>query len=140
MEKEEVRIAFNKFLKMYFAACEEVYKEINFDQIKGKKFRYLKAIHRKGEVTLTELAEVLRKSKPTVNEVITRFLENGLVEKRKSEDDKRVSYIYLTDIGKILATTNMLESKRAVDKMFETLSSKEIKLMTKIFNRFGEEQ
>jgi hypothetical protein len=33
MEKEEVRNALNKFLKMYFDACNEVYDEINFSCI-----------------------------------------------------------------------------------------------------------
>jgi DNA-binding MarR family transcriptional regulator len=139
LEREKVRLAFNDFLKMYFAACKEVYKEIDFDQIKGKKFKYLKAIHKSNEITTTGLAEKLNLSKPTVTEVINHLLSIGLVEKRRSEEDKRVSYITLTAIGKTLATSNELESSRAVDKIYETLSPKEIKLLTKIFKKFGDE-
>ncbi|MDC0558940.1 MarR family winged helix-turn-helix transcriptional regulator [Candidatus Izimaplasma bacterium] len=137
MDREEVRNAFNTFLKMYKGASEEVYEEINFRKIKGKRFKYLKVIGQKNEVTLTELAEHFNLSKPTVNEVIDQFEINGFVAKRKSETDKRVSYIYLTDIGRILATTNELESKKAVDKMYEKLTNKELKTLTKIFNKFG---
>lgn len=136
LEKEEVRKSFNKFLKMYFNACNEVYEEIHFDQIKGSRFKYLKEIHKRKETTLTELAEHFDLSKPTVNEVINRFIENGFVEKRKSEDDKRVSYIYLTEMGTTLATTNALESNRAVSKMFDVLSKKELKTLVKIFDKF----
>ena len=137
MEKEDVRISLNKFLKMYFSACNEVYEEINFNQIKGIRFKYLKEIHKRKEVTLTELAEHFSISKPTVNEVINHFMDNGIVMKRKSEEDKRVNYIYLTDIGEVLATTNTLESKRAVDKMFERLSKKDIKTLVKLFDKIG---
>jgi DNA-binding MarR family transcriptional regulator len=137
MEKENVRLSLNKFLKMYYAACNEVYEEINFNQIKGIRFKYLKEIFKRKEVTLTELANHFDISKPTVNEVINKFMDNGIVLKRKSVTDKRVSYIYLTEIGETLATTNMLESKRAVSKMFDKLSPKEIRQLTKIFDKFG---
>lgn len=137
MEKEEVRISLNKFLKMYFDACREVYEEINFNQIKGIRFKYLKEIYKRKEVTLTELADHFSISKPTVNEVINHFMDNGIVKKRKSETDKRINYIYLTEIGEILATTNMLESNRAVDKMYEMLNKKDIKALSKIFDKFG---
>lgn len=137
MEKEDVRLSLNKFLKVYFDACNEVYEEINFNRIKGIRFKYLKEIHRRGEVTLTELAEHFSISKPTVNEVITKFLDNGIVKKRRSSTDKRVSYISLTEIGDTLAVTNVLESQRAVEKIFDALSTKEIKNLTRIFDKLG---
>jgi len=140
MEKEDVRKSFNKFLKMYFDACREVYQEIHFDRIKGSRFKYLKEIHIREETTLTELADHFELSKPTVNEVINRFIENGFVEKRKSKNDKRVSYIYLTEMGRTLATTNTLESNRAVSKMFDVLSNKELKQLVKLFDKFEGEQ
>lgn len=137
MEKEEVRLSLNLFLKMYFDACREVYDEINFNQIKGSRFKYLKEILKRKEITVTELAEHFNISKPSVAEVINQLLENGIVGKRKSEEDKRVNYIYLTEIGEVLASTNTLESNRAVEKMFEKLSKKEMKTLIKIFNKFG---
>ncbi|AIO18942.1 MarR family protein [Candidatus Izimaplasma bacterium HR1] len=137
MEKEEVRVSLNKFLKLYFDACNEVYEEINFNQIKGIRFKYLKEIHKRKEVTLTELADHFSISKPTVNEVINHFKANGIIEKRKSEKDKRINYISLTDIGVVLATTNTLESRRAVDRMFDKLPKKDIKTLVKIFSKLG---
>ena len=137
MEKEEVRVSLNKFLKVYFDACREVYEEINFNQIKGLRFKYLKEIYKRKEVTLTELADHFSISKPTVNEVINHFMDNGIVKKRRSETDKRISYIYLTEIGEVLASTNTLESNRAVDKMFDLLSKKELEILSKMFNKFG---
>jgi DNA-binding MarR family transcriptional regulator len=75
-----------------------------------------------------------------VLEVITHFVDNGIVAKRKSKKDKRVKYIYLTEIGEVLASTNTLESQRAVEKMIDILSKKEIKTLVKIFDKFGSEQ
>jgi DNA-binding MarR family transcriptional regulator len=140
LDIEELRLSFNKFLRMYFAACEEVYKELRFERVKGSRFKYLKEIHRRKVTTLTELSEHFELSKPTVNEVITSFENSGLIKKMKSETDRRVTLISLTEIGEILASTNELESKRAVEKMTQILSEEELFTLKKIFDRFGEKQ
>ena len=139
MEKQQVRLSLNKFLKMYFDACREVYSEINFDRITKIQFKYLKAIRTIEEPTLTKLSEYFNISKPSMNEVITKFEKSGMIIKEKSEIDKRISYIKLTGIGETLATTNVLESRRATEKIFQKLSEKEILLLVDIFNRFGED-
>ncbi len=140
VEKENIRLSFNKFLKMYFDSCNEVYEEISFDRITRKQFKYLKEIHSRGEVTLTELSVIFNVSKPTMNEFINKSLEIGIIEKRKSEEDKRVSYISLTKVGITLATTNILESKRAVKKITEKLNEDELLSLVKIFDKFGGDQ
>lgn len=137
MNKEEVRMSLNTFLKMYFDACKEVYSEINFDRITKIQFKYLKAIKREQPTTLTELSELLQISKPTMNEVITKFEKSGLIQKEKNELDKRITYISLTEIGNTLATTNTLESQRATSKMIDVLLPEELEVLTKLFNKFG---
>jgi len=139
LENENIRLALNKFLKMYFHSCKEVYEEISFDKITSKQFKYLKDIHSKGDVTLTELSSTFCVSKPTMNEFIHKFLDAGIVKKRKSVTDKRVSYISLTDIGVALATTNLLESQRAVKNMTAKLNEEELKTITNIFDKFGDD-
>lgn len=137
MNNEELRISLNKFLKMYFDSCKEVYEEINASRITGSQFRYLNEIHKRTEATLTELADHFKISKPSMNEVINKFETTKIISKRRSESDKRVSYISLTSIGVLLATSNLLESNRAVEKMIEKLSEKEILNLKSSFDKFG---
>ena len=140
MNKEIIRQSLNKFLKMYYQSCKEVYEEISFERITSTQFKYLKNIHSNKEVTLTQLASNFDVSKPTMNEFIHKFLDAKIVKRRKSETDKRVSYISLTDIGITLATTNALESKRAVEKMLKKLDEKQIDKMVELFDKFGVEE
>lgn len=140
MNKEEIRLSLNRFLKMYFNACREVYAEINFDRITKIQFKYLKAIKRLEKTTITELSDEFKTSKPTMTEVINKFEKSGLVQKERNEQDKRITYITLTEIGETLATTNVLESRRAVEKMLERLGEDEIITITEIFNRFGDDE
>lgn len=139
MKREEVRKAFNRFLKMYFNSSREVYEEINFKEITGKQFKYLKIIRENGKVTFSELAKLLNISKPTLTETINKFLDAKLVKKNKCESDQRVYYITLTKRGETLAMTNELESKKAVSKIFERLSEDEIKLAVELFNKMGDD-
>lgn len=139
MKNEELRKSFNKFLKMYFNSCKEVYEEINAGKITGRQFRYLKEIHKRKEATLTELSEHFQISKPSMNEVINKFEDNNIIVKRRSEKDKRVSYISLTLIGVTLATTNELESKRAIEKMLIVLNDKETESIKNMFDKFGDD-
>lgn len=140
MEKEAVRLAMNKFLKMYFNSCEEVYDEINFGRITGHQFKFLKEIHLRKEVTLTELAKRFKVSKPYITEVVNKFEASKIIERTKSQHDKRVTFITLTEVGKTLATSNVLESQRAVEKIYEHLDENEIESLVKAFNRFGADQ
>ncbi|MEC9484443.1 MAG: MarR family winged helix-turn-helix transcriptional regulator [Candidatus Izemoplasma sp.] len=135
MKQEDIRLALNKFLKLYFNACNEVYDEINFNQITGIRFKYLKEIYKRNRVTITELADHFDISKPTVTEVIKIFEDNNIVKKERSEEDKRVIHIYLTELGELLASTNRLESERAVTKLQSELSKEDICTLTTIFNK-----
>ncbi len=138
MDQEKVRLSFNKFLKMYFDSCREVYEELDYKELTGKQFSYLRKIDKSGEISMGDLADAFELSKPTVTEMIRKFDETGLIQKRRCETDGRVSYISLSPKGQLLANTNELESKRAVEKIFARLSEEEIATLTTLFNKIGQ--
>ncbi|MFH5882210.1 MarR family winged helix-turn-helix transcriptional regulator [Liberiplasma polymorphum] len=139
MDKELFRLSFNKFLKMYFDSCKEIYTELdNIELLTDKQFRYLKMIDQKNEVTMGELADLFQLSKPTVTEMIKRFEDTGLINKRKCDTDGRVSYISLTEQGKTLANSNKLESQRAVEKIFAKLTKEELQILQGMFDKIGQ--
>ncbi len=139
MDREVVRKAFNRFLKMYFNSSREVYEEINFKEITRTQFKYLKIIRENNKISFSELAEILNISKPTLTETINRFIKAKLVKKNRCKSDQRVYYISLTKKGETLAMTNELESKKAVSKIFARLNDEEIEMAVKLFNKMGDD-
>lgn len=139
MDRELVRKAFNSFLRMYFNSSKEVYEEINFKEITGKQFKYLKLIRQHDKATFSELAKLFKISKPTLTETINKFIEAKLVEKTRSSEDQRVYYISLTKKGEMLAMTNELESRKAVTKIFERLNEEEVRVLVDLFNKIGDD-
>lgn len=136
MDKEAFRLSFNKLLKLYYDACKEIYQELdNIELLTDKQFKYLKMIDQKNEVTMGELAELFDLSKPTVTEMIKRFEDTNLINKRKCDSDGRVYYISLSEQGKILANTNKLESARAVQKLHDLLSEEELITLKTLFDK-----
>lgn len=137
MDQERVRQSFNAFLKMYFNSCREVYEELDYKELTGKQFSYLREIDKAGRITMGDLANSFDLSKPTITEMMRKFEEIGFIERTKSQDDGRIYYISLTPKGKLLANTNELESKRAVEKIFARLSPEEIQQLTQLFDKIG---
>ncbi len=139
MDKETMRQSFNKFLKMYFDSCREVYEELDYKELTEKQFGYLRKIDDRGEITMGDLAEMFDLSKPTVTEMIRKFDDTGMIEKRRCDSDGRVFFISLTEKGKLLANTNKLESERAVEKIFDRLTEEERHTLKDIFDKFSKE-
>ncbi len=139
MDKETMRQSFNKFLKMYFDSCREVYESLDYKELTGKQFAYLRQIDEQGEITMGDLASAFDLSKPTVTEMVRKFDDTGMIQKRRCQSDGRVFFISLTEKGKLLANTNKLESERAVEKIFDKLTAAELATLKSIFDKFGKE-
>jgi DNA-binding MarR family transcriptional regulator len=60
------------------------------------KFRYFELIARNPGITPAELASRMSVSRPTAAAVIGGFVGQGLVAKKRSETDGRVSHLFLT--------------------------------------------
>ena len=73
--------------------------------------RTIMAIADKDGLSAGELCELLDMRPSSVSELSDRMAEKGLVEKKSDESDKRVSRIYLTDLGK--AQVNRISEVRS---------------------------
>ncbi len=52
-----------------------------------------------GEITFAELAKYSRFSKSTLSEALTKYLKCGYITKRIDDNDNRIMYISLTEVG-----------------------------------------
>ncbi|MFW6284794.1 MAG: MarR family winged helix-turn-helix transcriptional regulator [Bacillota bacterium] len=135
MEKEAFRQSFNTFLKLYFDSCKEVYEELDIKGMTDRQFKYLRTIDEHGSMTVSELAKQFGISKPTMTEVMHKFETAGFIKKKRCDDDGRVINITLTKRGALIAKTNVLESNRAVEKLYDRLDEEEMKTLKKLFDK-----
>jgi DNA-binding MarR family transcriptional regulator len=72
-----------------------------------------------------------------MTEIMHKFEQAGFIEKKRCDEDGRVFHITLTKRGKLIAKTNVLESDRAIGKIFERLSEDEIHTLKRLFDKIG---
>lgn len=137
MKSEQLRLSFNKFLKLYYDSSKKMYEEMDLKELTGKQFHYLRTIERNKAVTMSFLAEKLELSKPTVTEFIRQFEAKGLVKRTRCHEDQRVVFIKLTEQGKLLASTNKLESERMIKLIQNALTKEEQTMLKQLFDKIG---
>ena len=102
------------------------------------RFDVMAALYRRREgVTMTELSRMLLVSNGNATAVVDRLEQDGLVERRPSENDRRTVFVALTPAGWTQFEVLAKEHEAAVSKVFEGLSDADIDMLTDIFKRMG---
>lgn len=100
MELEKLIFKVNSHLyslyRKYSANCEDI---VN---ISYSEYFYVEALNILEDATYSDLAQYLNLSKPSVTNMVKKLIAKGLIYKIQSEKDRRKSYLYLTDKGKLL--------------------------------------
>jgi DNA-binding MarR family transcriptional regulator len=100
-----------------------------------RQIAYLKTIDEQGEVTFSRLAEITRNSKPTISEMINKFVRMECVYREQSQKDGRIVYIRLTDKGKKIAQSERYALRRVIEQMLNTLDEHEMDLLIGILQK-----
>lgn len=106
--------------------------ELNMSELTLRQIEYIKKIGKYDSITISGLAEILNLSKPSITEMVKKFIKLDCVYKKQCAEDGRVQYIYLTERGECIARFEDLEVKRLVAKMLESLDDGEINVLISI--------
>lgn len=68
--------------------------------------RYLQIIDANEPITLSQFAKLICVSKPTVSQLVSRFIHEGLITKESCPHDRRVCYLRTTEKGKRAARSD----------------------------------
>ena len=85
----------------------------------------LNVLFREERSTMNELAKKIHRTKPNVTVLIEKLVEYGYVQKEKSAEDNRVTYITLTDKGENLRPVFLSISTKLNKTVYGRLSSEE---------------
>lgn len=119
-------IVFEKLIKSKSECSCEILSECGFSDITVKQIGYLRVIDEHGELTFSRLARITRNSKPTITEMVNKFVKMDCVYKEKSPDDGRIYYIRLTEKGRKIARSEENALLKVIEKMAGSLDEKEI--------------
>jgi DNA-binding MarR family transcriptional regulator len=114
-------------LSNFMAQTEEEAKEkISNTGITQTQMHYIETIGELANPTVTELAKTLNITKPTVTVAIDRLVEKECVSKIRSDKDRRVAHLHLTDKGKELNQVHHLAHIVIARSFLENLTREEV--------------
>ncbi|MGQ9780209.1 MAG: MarR family winged helix-turn-helix transcriptional regulator [Bacillota bacterium] len=90
-----------------------------------KEIFVLETLGRFGETTMSELAAALGVPLTTMTSIVGRLVENGYLERRRTEEDRRVVLVSLSPEGRNLFARQRQEYVRAVKEILAVLPEEE---------------
>ncbi|WP_432663670.1 MarR family transcriptional regulator [Wukongibacter baidiensis] len=96
---------------------------------------YLEVINKKGKPTLGEIAAELEYAKPSVTTMVNKLIKQGFVRKVQSDEDKRVFYVELTDLGKALVEVQLSVYREFANDLEKILEEDEVERLSVLLNK-----
>jgi DNA-binding MarR family transcriptional regulator len=112
-----------------------IFSECGMSDLTVRQIAYLKAIAEQDEVTFSRLAEITNNSKPTITEMINKFVRMECVYREPCPNDGRILYIRLTDKGQKIAKADQNALRRVIERMMNSLDEDETDLLIGILQK-----
>ena len=100
-----------------------------------KQIYYLDVINQMKNPTLSEISDRLGLSKPSVTVFVEKLVQQGYLEKVKSDEDRRVSHIHLGEKGNMVARLHDTIHERIEMHLTQSLNDAEIEQLAAILNK-----
>jgi DNA-binding MarR family transcriptional regulator len=123
-------------LSAYMGRMEEEAKEqYNFKELTLTQMHYLETISELGNPNLTELAEAMRLTKPTVTVLVDKLIEKELVSKVQSDADRRSTHLHLTLRGNLINQMHEYAHKRMAEEIGKKINHDEMMQLTDLLEK-----
>ena len=106
--------------------------------VTGPQLRLLQLIRSKGDATASELSDAMTLSQATVTSILDRLEDRGLIERIRSQTDKRKIHPRLTDSGNVLLDKAPTALQDNFVRNFEQLQSWEQHMIIASLQRVAE--
>lgn len=114
---------------------DEAREQYNFKDLTVTQMHYLEAISELENPNLTELAGVLKLTKPTVTVLIDKLIEKDLVYRIQSDADRRSTHLHLTEKGKLINAMHGYAHRRMVEDIQKRISADEMEQFISILQK-----
>jgi len=128
-----------RLFDLYDEKCEKKLKSklsaTNLNHLTFSHYEYLHHIHTLDQPTLSELANHLSLSKPSVTVMVNKLLKEGLLEKVQDNQDKRVFHVKLSELGYQVVMLERQSFYEVTDVIMSKLSTEEQEILLKLIEK-----
>ena len=123
-QRQELLLAYQKLMTIKGECTAKVCGLYSVAEMTVKQINYLKIIDRNDKMTISQLAEKTKITKPSVTNLISRLAEFECVYKEKCAHDGRVSYVRLTEKGMNIARHENTATINLIERMMKSLRTR----------------
>lgn len=131
--KKEIVESISMLFSLKSSCHFQLIDKLGLEELSLKQIKYIKMLNKEEGSTISEIAEKLSLSKPSVTEMIKKFQKMDLVYKEGCVHDKRIQYIKLTDKGLNIANIEKLTVDFLATQLEERLSEEDIGKIVEVF-------
>lgn len=133
--KEKLLIGISNLFKLKGECYLNLVDNLELSEMSLKQINYLKKINHAYGKTTSQLADELDLSKPTVTEMVKKFIKMDCVYKQSCPQDGRVHYLKLTQKGQRIADLDILTHEVLVDNLLRRLANEDIETLIEILKK-----
>ena len=133
-------LALDSFIKLVRAAdsvSSQVNEHLREHGLTVSQFGVLEALYHLGVLNQSDLAQKLLKSTGNLTTVVDNLVRQGLVERRRCTEDRRVVYSHLTDAGQEMTASILPSHVVRVLDVFSVLNCEEQETLGGLLRRLG---
>ncbi|MBH0155481.1 MULTISPECIES: MarR family winged helix-turn-helix transcriptional regulator [Fictibacillus] len=131
MEVERIEKAFNEIMDVI---KPEIWEE---EEITSTQFQILKTLSSREKWTVSEIADAMKVRASATTVIIDRLVKRGLVDRYRSDLDRRIVYVQLNETG--LVAFHAIQEKRngVLIKYMSQLTDKQLADMVQCIERLS---
>jgi MarR family transcriptional regulator, transcriptional regulator for hemolysin len=114
---------------------EETLDQSDFADLTPQQLQYLKVIVKLKNPTLTELANELDLTKPTVTVLADKLSEKGYIKRVHSDKDRRVMHLHIDKKGSKINALREIAHQKMAEKIRSGLSETETAILTELLKK-----
>jgi len=112
-----------------------IVEKYDISELTLKQIEYLKKFDEREYITISQLAKLLNLSKPSITEMVKKFIKLDCVKKEQCNHDARVYYLFLTEEGKRIARLEQIAEEDFVRRVEDCLSDEDISLLIELLSK-----
>ncbi len=133
------RHALNVYVKLMRAtntATSKIHEHLKEDNLTVSQFGVIEALYHLGPLSQSELGEKILKSNANLTTVVDSLEKKKLVERKRSDQDRRTVMVYLTELGRELIAKVFPRHAKVVTRELGFLTDKEKDALEKLLRKF----
>lgn len=138
MENKDIDEIFEGLFSVLPVFRKKVHR-ISDEILRGKEisrahFHIMKSLRREGPLTMTDLGRLLSVSKPNITILVDKLVKFNLVTRKFDENDRRLTYIELTEYGNEYLDKYLESMKVALSENMQKFNKEDLALFKETIN------